>query len=131
MLWEISESFDFEKIPYPYNEAIKEQLKLNWKLMIKIIGKMAEQEIKDKGARVRQSVKQKDGKAVSYKGRKWGRKSLPQKVINEVLQMYEKGHSLRDIADDVTYYDKNRNLRKISLGSVHKIIKQNTLNTQS
>ncbi len=123
MLWEISESFDFEKIPYPYNEAIREQLKLNWKLMIKIIGKMAEDEIKDKGARVKLSVIKEQGKPTkSYKGNRWGRKSLSQSTINQVLELHNQGKKIREIASVVFYYDKNRNQKNLSIGSVHKII---------
>ena len=126
MLWEISESMDFSKIPYPYNENIKEQLKLNWKLMIKIIGKMAEDEIKDKGARVKLAVRKATGEPTkSYKGNKWGRKGLSKNVIKEALELSEQGKSIREISKQVFYWDKNKNKRNLSVGAVHKIITEN------
>lgn len=124
MLWDISEAFDFSQIPYPYNEAIKEQLKLNWKLMIRIIGKMSEDEIKDKGARVKLAVRKKEGeKTKSYKGNNWGRKPLSQNVVNQVIDLHKQGLSIRKISAAVFYWDKNNNKRNLSIAGVHKIIK--------
>jgi len=123
MLWEISESFDYEKIPYPYNESMREQFKLNWKLMIKIIGKMAEDEIRDKGARVKLAVrKNPSGKTKSYKGNMWGRKPISQKSKDDVLELHQSGLSIRKIAAQVFYWNKDNNKKFLSTGAVHKII---------
>lgn len=123
MLWELSESFDYEKIPYPYNEAIKEQLKLNWKLMIKIVGKIAEDEIKDKGARVKLAVVKQEGKPTkSYKGNRWGRKGISEKTKKEILEAHNNGLSIRGIADSVFIWDKNNHRKNISRGVVHKTL---------
>lgn len=129
MLWDMTENIDFDKIPYPFNESMKEQFKSNWRLMIKVIGKMAEDEIKDKGSRVRNAVIKKNGKTLSYKGNVWGRKkSLSKNIIKQVLELKSKGLSLREIRDSVFYYDNNRNRKNISLGSVQKIVAENHSN---
>ena len=54
---------------------------------------------------------------------KWGRKQLPERVKQEVLESYKKGMSIRGISESVFYYDKHSNRKKISIGAVHKIIK--------
>lgn len=127
MLWDIAESFDYSKIPYPYNESMKEQFKLNWKLMIRIIGKMAEDEIKDKGARVKLAVRKTEGQSTkSYKGNTWGRKPLSQEVINKVLALRKEGKSIREISKLVIYWDKNKHSKNISVAGVHKLLMQNT-----
>jgi len=100
----------FNEIPEPFNEIM-------YDMMLQIMAWLSEEESRKKSERVKIAYQ-------NHKG-KWGRKGLPEKTINEVLKMYNKGHSLRDIADDIYYYDKNRNLKKISLGAVHKIIKNN------
>ncbi len=121
MLWESSEKI--AGIPEPYYSHVKEQMKLNWELMIKIIGKMAEDEIKDKGARVKLAVVKKTGKKTkSYKGNVWGRKSLSKKTIQEVLDLKKSGMSIREIADSVFYWDKNNNRKAVSKSAVHKLL---------
>ena len=125
MLWEITESIDTSKIPEPYDVMFKDQFKLMWKNMIRIIGKIAEQEIKDKGARVRLAVKKnKKGETVSYKNHKWGRKSLPKNISKEIIEKHKQGMSIREIADSVWYWDKNRNQKFVSKSFVHKSLQQ-------
>ncbi|MCR4327060.1 MAG: recombinase family protein [Nanoarchaeota archaeon] len=129
MLWEMTENLNFDSIPYPFNEKIKEDFKSNWRLMIKIIGKMAEDEIKDLGKRVRNAVRKKEGhKTKSYKGNLWGRATkINQKLINEVLEKKKQGLSVREISQSVWFYDKNRNQKFISKSSVQKIITDNRI----
>ena len=123
MLWEVGENIDYDKIPYPFNEKLREDMKSNWKLMIKIIGKSAEDEIRDKGARVKLAVVKTEGKPTkSYKGNKWGRKSLSKQTINKVIELHKQGKSMREIANEVVYYDSQRNERQISKSAVHKIV---------
>ncbi len=123
MLWEITETLDLSKVPEPYDIMMKDQFKLMWKNMIRIIGKMAEQEIKDKGARVKLAVRKNNGKPTkSYKGNKWGRKSLSKKVINEVIELKGYGKSIREISKLVFYYDKHKYKKQLSKSAVHKIL---------
>lgn len=56
------------------------------------------------------------------KYKKWGRKALPKRVINEVLELHKQGKSMRQIASTVKHYDKHSNAKLLSIGSVHKII---------
>lgn len=102
---------EFYKIPEPFNEIIQE-------LVLNLMGWLAEDESKKKSERVKIAYK-------NHKGKKWGRKSLSENTINEVINLYKKGLSMRDICDEVFIWDKNRNKKKISIGSVHKIIKGN------
>jgi len=126
MLWELTETIDFSQIPYPFNEKLKEDMKSNWKLVIKIIGKIAEDEILDKGARVRLAVRKTEGKPTkSYKGNRWGRKPMSKKVIGEIMELHSQGKSIREIASSVKYWDKNNNQRNVSVAGVHKLIKEN------
>ena len=68
------------------------------------------------------AVKHTAGVTVSYKGNKWGRKSLPKQTISRVLGLHGEGKSIRQIAAAVQVYDKNNNGRPISVGAVHKIL---------
>ena len=126
MLWDVIENFDFSQIPYPYNESVQDQLKSSWKLIVKIIGKVAEDEILDKGARVRNAVRKTTGKrTLSYKGNIWGRKRLSKKVINQIVELRLQGKSIREISREVIYYDKNNHPKNVSVAGVHKILTEN------
>ncbi|MCK4553081.1 hypothetical protein KAT80_02670 [Candidatus Pacearchaeota archaeon] len=48
-----------------------------------------------------------------------------ERVKTEVLELYDKGVSIRGISEIVFYHDKHSNRKKISIGAVHKIIKEN------
>lgn len=80
-------------------------------------GSMDEMESQRKSERTRMAYQ-------SHKGGRWGRKSLPTRVIDDVKRLHDEGLSIRKIADTVTYYDKHRNVKNISIGAVHKIIAQ-------
>jgi len=100
---------DFYKIPPPFDEIVSN-------LVLNLMGHNAEEESKKKGERVK----------IAYENRKgsWGRKSLSKEVKQEVLERKKQGLSIREIADSVFYWDKNRNRRAVSVGAVHKIIKE-------
>ena len=109
----------FNDIPEPFNEIMSD-------LMLQIVSWMAEEESKKKGERVKLAVRKKEGKPTkSYKGNIWGRKALSKKTIQNVIDLHKKGLSIRQIADQVYYWDSNKNKRKISKSAVHKIIKGN------
>lgn len=86
--------------------------------LLGLVGSLAELESQRKADRTRLAYLNKKGK--------WGRKALPTRVMVEVAQHNKEGKSMRWIANNVEYYDKNKNKRKLSLGSVHKIIAKNT-----
>lgn len=88
--------------------------------MIKIFGWIAEEESNKKSERVKIAFE-------NHKGKKWGRASLPKRVVEIILSLNKRGLSIRKIADhqDVYYYDKNKNIKKVSKSGVHKIISEN------
>lgn len=110
---------EMNRMPEPWNEIIKD-------MMIQIMGWMAEDESNKKSDRVKSAVRRKDGQPTkSYKGNKWGRKSISKKTIEEVLRLKSEGLSIREICNRVEYWDKSNNKRKIGVGTVHKILKSN------
>lgn len=109
---------DFYKIPPPFNEIVSN-------LVLNLMGWLAEDESKKKSERVKLAVRKKEGKTISYKGNKWGRKPINKKVINEILELRKKGLSVREISKEVSYWDKSNNKRSVGKSTVHKILKEN------
>jgi len=91
-------------------------------LMLNLLGWMAEDESKKKSERVKASIRFKDGKTLSYKGNKWGRKSLPLQAKNKIISLHNQGLSMRTIVALVQTADKNNNMKNVSLGTVHKVL---------
>jgi len=102
----------------PFNEIMHS-------LMLSIMGWLAEEESNKKSERTKNAVRREEGITKSYKGNKWGRKSLSKNVINQVLELNKQGLSIRNIAKQVFYNDKNNNRKNVSIAVVHKIIKEN------
>lgn len=92
--------------------------------LLGLIGTLAEMESKRKSDRVKMAFESYKKEDRVYK--KWGRSSLPDRVTNKIIELYNGGLSMRKIAEhpDVYYYDKNNNKKNVSIGSVHKTIKQ-------
>ncbi len=108
---------ELNKIPKPFNEIMHD-------LMLNLMGWLAEDESKKKSDRVKLAVRKVDGqKTKSYKGKIWGRKGLSQSIKDEIIKARKSGMSMREIADSVFIW-KNGNRKKISLGIVHKTIKE-------
>jgi len=104
-------------------EAIGEFLD---KLLQGLEHKRAHQESKVKSERVKLAVVRKQGVPTkSYKGNKWGRKSLPKQTVDKVLELSKLGHSIRKISQMVMTTDKNKNQKNISKSVVHKILVEN------
>jgi len=98
----------FNDIPEPFNEIMSD-------LMLQIVSWMAEEESKKKGERVKLAVRKKEGKPTkSYKGNKWGRKSLSTFKKNKIKQLKKQNPkmSLREIANKIG----------ISKSAVHKYL---------
>jgi len=106
---------EFNNIPQPFDEIMHN-------LMLQIMGWMAEEESIKKSKRVKASIRIKDGKVISYKGNKWGRPEISKRVIEEVIKLRKAGLTIRQIADQVYYWDKARNKNKLSKSAVHKIL---------
>lgn len=105
-------------IPPPFNDIMQD-------FLINIFGWLGQDESKKKSERVKLAVKKdKHGVTRSHKGTKWGRKSFPKQTIDRVIELANTGQSIRQIANQVTVYDKNRNERKISKSAVHKILSE-------
>jgi DNA invertase Pin-like site-specific DNA recombinase len=102
------------------DEFMKGMLKVMWDFMIQQAGEQAEEESRKKSDRVRLAVRKEGGITKSYKGNKWGRKTL--KLNEEIMNLYNQGKSMRQIRSEVHYYDKNNNKKNVSLGYVHKIV---------
>lgn len=85
--------------------------------LLGLVGSLAEMESSRKSERVKLAY-------ANRKGKKWGRRALPKRVAVDVLRLYANGKSMRWIKDNVTYYDKNKNKKTLSLGSVHKIVSE-------
>lgn len=56
---------------------------------------------------------------------RWGRKKISPNVVAQVLTLHQEGKNIRTISKTVQYYDKNNNAKNLSIGVVHKIIKEN------
>ncbi len=106
-------------IPSPFNEIMHN-------LMLQVMGWLAEEESNKKSERVKNAVRKERGITKSYKGNRWGRKPISKSVVVEVLDLHKQGKSIRQISRVVFYWDKNNNKRNLSVGGVHKIIKENS-----
>lgn len=104
-------------VPNPWNEII-----LN--LLIDILGWLAEEESLKKSDRIKNAVRKKGDKTISYKGNTWGRKPLPKQTRDRIINLYEEGLSIRKIAEQVKTTDKNKNMKPISKSAVHKTIQE-------
>ena len=89
--------------------------------LLGLVGSLGEMESQRRSDRI--NISYEKYKLENRKYNKWGRKALPKRVVNEVIEFYNAGHSIRETADSIFYYDKHSNRKKVSIGSVHKIIK--------
>ncbi len=103
------------------DEFLKGMLKVMWDFMIQQAGEQAEEESRKKSERVKLAVRKTDGVTRSYKGNKWGRKSL--KLEGQIIELYKKGKKYREIMEEIYYWDKHNHKKHISIGFVSKVIK--------
>jgi len=104
------------------NELIKGIFMALWDFLIQQAGEQAEEESTKKSERVKLAVRREEGITKSYKGNKWGRKSLSNQTKNKIIKLREQGKSYNEICKLVTYSDKNNNPKNVSKGIVHKIL---------
>ena len=93
--------------------------------LLGLIGSLGEMESQRRSERVKIAYNSQKNNDKKYK--KWGRKCLPERAVEEVLELKKQGLSIRGISESVFYYDKHSNRKKISIGAVHKIIKSNEM----
>ena len=107
---------DLNKIPSPFNEIM-------FNLMLQIMGWLAEEESSKKSERVKIAVRKEEGKPTrSYKGNKWGRKSISEAIKRAIMEAYKQNKTYSQICKEVFYWDKNNNKKFVSKGLIHKII---------
>ena len=101
-------------------------------LMLQVMGWLAEEESTKKSQRVKLAVRKTKGKDTkSYKGNKWGRKSIQTNRLKEdVLKLKESGLTIREIVKNVYYYDKNNNKKNPSRSLVHKLLKESIIKNE-
>ncbi len=104
-----------------FNELLNGIFKAIWDFMIQQAGEEAEEESRKKSERVKLAIRKEDGITKSYKGNKWGRKSL--KVDKEILELRKDGKTIREIQQVVFYWDKHNHKKFVSVGYIHKILK--------
>jgi len=105
-------------IQEPFNEIM-------FNLMLQIMGWLAEDESKKKSERVKSAVRTDKGVTRSYRGNKWGRKTIiTKKLIEDCRKLKQQGLSIRKIAEQVYYYDQSNNKKKISPALVFKLLKK-------
>ena len=111
---------DIHNIPEPFNEIVAN-------MMTEMLGWLAEDESNRKSERIKAAVRTKKGKTMSYKGNKWGRKALPKQTIDRVMTLRQENPnwSLRRLASECYYYDKNKNKKFLGVSTVHKVLKEN------
>jgi len=117
---------DFQELKEKMPENFRFYIEHMYNLLLDVYSQTAEDESAKKSERVRLKIKKgSDGVTRSTNGKKWGRRSLPNRVINEVIDHRKNGKSIRWIAQNVYYYDKHQNKKNLSVGAVHKFIIEN------
>ncbi len=97
-------------------------------LFLNLLGWLAEDESVKKSARVKAAVRRVPGKAtVSHRGNKWGRKKI--NVDDKIIEAREAGKNMRQITEEVYYWDKSNHKKFVSLGYVSKIINQEKIDS--
>jgi len=99
-LWDIVNSDVVDNLPSPFDEVIKEQFLLHWKTMIKIAGKIGQDESDKRSERTKSAIrKTKNNVTVSYRNNKWGRPSKNLNKIEVIKKYLEPGMNLRKTAE--------------------------------
>lgn len=104
------------------DEFLQGMLKIMWDFLIQQAGEVAEEESKKKSERVKLAIRKEKGAVMSYKGKKWGFHKLPERVNNQIIELYNNGESYNSIKNKVSYSDKNNNKKFVSIGYISKII---------
>lgn len=92
--------------------------------LIEMLGWIAEDESKKKSDRVKLAIRKETGITTSYKGNKWGRKNISDKVKSLILEAYNQNKTYSQICSEIFYWDTNGNKKYVSKGFVHKTIEE-------
>lgn len=84
--------------------------------LLGLLGSIAELESQRKSERAKMAYD-------NYTDDKWGRPEMKDDVRNQIIELHKQKISIRKIAKQVCYYDKNNNKKFVSTGYVHKCIK--------
>lgn len=103
------------------NELMNNLFKALWDFLINQAGEQAEEESKKKSDRVKLAVRKINGVTKSYKGKKWGRKKQPKAEV-QIKKLHKEGKKMREICEEVYYWDKSNHKKFVSIGYVHKIV---------
>ncbi|MCA9460213.1 MAG: recombinase family protein [Nanoarchaeota archaeon] len=96
-------------------------------LLLDVYSQSAQDESDRKSKRVKLKVVKKEGKKTkSVYGKNWGRKAIPKQTVDKILNLHEKGYSIRKISSMVQTTDKNNNMKNVSRSTVHKTILENS-----
>ncbi|QGH73134.1 MAG: gamma delta resolvase [Siphoviridae sp. ctjeG17] len=99
---------EIHAIPAPWNEIMHDML-------LNVMGWIAEDESQKKSERVKAAVRKVDGQFTkSYKGRKWGRKSIHKSKLDIIFEAHKRGLSVRQISRKAG----------VSKSAVHKYLSQ-------
>ncbi len=68
-----------------------------------------------------------DGNTFSINGKRWGRKSLrlKKKLSENIIRLKKEGKNIREICNEVYYWDTSNHKKFVSVGYVHKLLKEN------
>jgi len=113
-----------------FDELLNGIFKALWDFMINQAGEEAEEESRKKSDRVKLAVRKVNGITKSYKGKKWGRKKQPKAEV-QILKLHKEGKKMREICEEVYYWDKHHHKKFVSLGFVHKLLAENQLTKSS
>jgi DNA invertase Pin-like site-specific DNA recombinase len=117
---------DFQILKAEFPDNFKFLIENIYNLLLDVYSQTAEDESSKKSERVKlKVVRSPDGVTRSSSGKKWGRKGLSSRVVSLVRDYSLQGKSVRWIASNVFYFDKNNNKKFLSVGAVHKIIAEN------
>jgi len=118
-LWELLDKTKIEDVVM--NELMQGILKVLWKFVIQQAGEEAEEESRKRSERVKLAVKKDgDGKAISYRGNKWGRKKK-KLDINYILELKKTGLTLQEIADK--YNEGRKKKKQLTKQTVFNLLK--------
>lgn len=92
-------------LPQPFNEIF-------YDFLIEVMGWLAEDESAKKSDRVKAAVRKRGDVTVSRLGNRWGRKPLSTQKVNKIVELRNRGMSMKEISKDLN----------ISVGVVHKTL---------
>ena len=95
--------------------------------LLGLIGSLAEMESSRKSERVKLAVRKDNGVTKSYKGNRWGRPTINKKVDQQIIEAHNAGKSMQAISNEVFYWNHSNNKKYISIGYIHKTIKNYTI----